>query len=251
MKTLKLRDTVIGEGIPKIAVSIIGKTKEEIESLAKRIDPGVVDILEWRADFYDDVFQIKNVLEILRILRNLVSDMPIIFTFRTKSEGGEKDIDTNYYIDLNKAVAETRNADLIDVEIFLGNKILKETIQYIHNQGVYVIGSNHDFTSTPKKKDIIKRVLLCENLGADIIKVSFMPNSVEDIINLLSVTNYVNNQINRPIITIAMGKLGIITRISGETFGSSVTFGSMGKVSAPGQIPVENLKTILHYIHEF
>ena len=46
-----------------------------------------------------------------------------------------------------------------------------------------------------------------------------------------------------PIVTMSMGKLGIISRLSGEIFGSSITFGTISdKVSAPGQIGIKELK---------
>lgn len=248
LKTLKKRDIIIGEGKPKVAVSVTGKTAEEIISIAKNIDPSLVDILEWRADYYDDVFIIENVLDILKELRNQTADMLIIFTFRTRSEGGEKDVELRYYIDLNKAVAKSKYVDLVDIEFFLDEVSVKETIQYIQKQGISVIGSNHDFRSTPSIEDIIKRAVTCKKLGADIIKLAFMPNTVEDVICLLSATNYIYKNIDKPVITMSMGKLGIISRISGETFGSSVTFAAMNKASAPGQMPVERLNSILKWI---
>ena len=45
------------------------------------------------------------------------------------------------------------------------------------------------------------------------------------------------------------GSLGVITRIAGEVFGSSMTFGAVGQVSAPGQIPVEKLQAAMDILH--
>ena len=53
----------------------------------------------------------------------------------------------------------------------------------------------------------------------------------------------------RQIITMSMAGTGAISRLSGEVFGSALTFGSVGKVSAPGQINVEDLKTVLNIVH--
>ena len=54
-----------------------------------------------------------------------------------------------------------------------------------------------------------------------------------------------------PIVTMSMGKLGMISRLSGEIFGSSITFGTISdKVSAPGQICIEELKNALDIIHK-
>ena len=48
----------------------------------------------------------------------------------------------------------------------------------------------------------------------------------------------------------SMSPLGLMSRICGETFGSCVTFGSVLKPSAPGQIQASKLKEVLQIIHE-
>ena len=49
-----------------------------------------------------------------------MEDTPILFTFRTSKEGGEKAITPDAYAALNKAAAQTGNVDLIDVEAYTG-----------------------------------------------------------------------------------------------------------------------------------
>ena len=85
---------------------------------------------------------------------------------------------------------------------------------------------------------------------ADIVKIALMPQNAEDVLCLLEQTNAFHEKYpNQPLITMSMGKLGVISRISGEVFGSCVTFGA-GKVSsAPGQIPMLKLQEILDTIH--
>ena len=51
------------------------------------------------------------------------------------------------------------------------------------------------------------------------------------------------------LITMAMSGIGMISRLSGECFGSAVTFGAARKASAPGQIGVEQLREILQIVH--
>jgi len=78
-----------------------------------------------------------------------------------------------------------------------------------------------------------------------------MPESAEDVLTLLSATNEMfKKYADRPIVTMSMGPLGVISRMSGEIFGSSMTFGAVGQVSAPGQIPVEQLATALDILHQ-
>jgi 3-dehydroquinate dehydratase-1 len=77
-----------------------------------------------------------------------------------------------------------------------------------------------------------------------------MPTSKADVLELLSATNTMYNEhATRPLVTMSMAATGVISRLAGEVFGSSMTFGAVGQVSAPGQIPVEQLKTVLDIIH--
>ena len=48
-----------------------------------------------------------------------------------------------------------------------------------------------------------------------------------------------------PLITMSMGALGMVSRVSGQVFGSAATFGSAGTASAPGQVPVVELRKML------
>lgn len=251
MKTLNIKGIRIGEGVPKIIVPIVGKTKEAVVEKANSFQNIKIDVVEWRADFYDEVYDTVSVLDTLKALRSVIPNMPILFTFRTKKEGGEKEITMEAYTALNKAVAESGDADLIDVEIFSGDEAVRENIDNIHKAGAYVVGSNHDFLKTPDKDDIICRLRKMQDMGADIPKIAVMPECAADVLTLLSATNDMfTKYADRPIITMAMGPIGVISRLSCEVFGSSMTFGAAGQVSAPGQIPVEELAAVLDILHK-
>lgn len=246
-----VKNVRIGEGIPKICVPIVGKHKDDILSEANNLRELHVDILEWRVDYFEgakDLIEIQNVLE---DMRKCLPNMPILFTFRTSLEGGEKEIETKEYIKLNQEVIKTGFIDLVDVELFRGDEVVKEIVSLAHLNGVKVIASNHDFHTTPAKEEMISRLNKMKELGADLLKIAVMPNSKKDVLELLSTTNEMSEMMKDcPIITMAMGKLGRISRISGEIFGSAVTFGAVKKASAPGQIAVEDLYSILHILHE-
>lgn len=251
MKTINIKGLNIGEGQPKIIVPIVGKTKEAIIEKASSFKELKIDVVEWRVDFYDNVFDVESVLDTLKDLKLVIQETPILFTFRTKKEGGEKETSMDEYTSLNKAIAESGNVDLIDVEIFSGEEVVKENIENIHKADVLVVGSNHDFFKTPDKKEIVSRLRMMQDMGADIPKIAVMATCTEDVLTLLSATNEMNTKYaNGPIITMSMGPLGVISRLSGEVFGSSMTFGAVGQVSAPGQISVEKLELVLNIVHK-
>ena len=250
MNTLKVRDIEIGAGAPKIIVPIVGITKEDILNEAKTFDSIPVDVVEWRVDWFEHVFEFDKVEDVLKELRTVLGNIPLLLTFRTKKEGGEKAIDTKDYKELNLRAAKTGYVDFIDVEIFTGDDVVREIIDGAHAAGVRVIASNHDFFKTPAKSDIIYRLRKMQDMGADIPKIAVMPQSKRDVLTLLCATEeMVTDYADRPIITMSMAGTGVISRLCGEVFGSSMTFGAAKKASAPGQMGVNDLNTVLDLLH--
>ena len=251
MNTVKVRNIEIGSGVPKICVPIVGVTKDEIIAEAKTFDSIPVDVVEWRVDWFEDVFDTDKVLDVAKDLQTVLKDTPILFTFRTAKEGGEKAISNEDYKALNMAVAKSGYVDLIDVEAFTGEEIVKSMIQEAHSYGVKVIASNHDFDATPEKDEIVRRLRMMQDYGADIPKMAVMPRNKQDVLTLLSATLEMSEQFAaRPIITMSMAGTGVVSRLTGETFGSALTFGAATKASAPGQINVNELAQVLDIIHK-
>ena len=250
MNTIKVRDIEIGAGAPKIIVPIVGVTKEDILNEAKTFDSIPVDVVEWRVDWFEHVFEFDKVEDVLKELRTVLGNIPLLLTFRTKKEGGEKAIDTKDYKELNLRAAKTGYVDFIDVEIFTGDDVVREIIDGAHAAGVRVIASNHDFFKTPAKSDIIYRLRKMQDMGADIPKIAVMPQSKRDVLTLLCATEeMVTDYADRPIITMSMAGTGVISRLCGEVFGSSMTFGAAKKAAAPGQMGVNDLNTVLDLLH--
>ena len=240
---VEVRGVKIGEGVPKICVPIVGKTKEEILAAAKSFADVKMDVVEWRVDWFDGVFDFAQVEDVLKDLRPALGNTPILFTFRTSKEGGEKAIEPDVYVELNKKAAATGLVDLVDVEAFTGDSYVKEIIEAAHEAGVAVVASNHDFDKTPDKDDIVGRLRKMQELDADIPKIAVMPQNKKDVLTLLAYAD-------RPIITMSMAGTGLISRLCGEVFGSALTFGAVGKASAPGQMNAADLNTVLNLIHE-
>lgn len=250
MNTVKVRNLELGAGIPAICIPNVGKTKEEIVTLTNQYVKMHMDLMEWRVDWFEDVEDIDKVTEVLSALREVLGDIPLLFTFRTKKEGGVREMSTESYVALNKAVALTGMADLIDVEIFTGDAIVTDLIAAIHDAGVKVVASNHDFDKTPAKSDIIYRLRKMQDMNADIPKIAVMPQSKKDVLTLLAATEEMaSDYADRPIITMSMAGMGSISRLSCEVFGSCLTFGSGSMASAPGQIGAEELYGVLNSVH--
>ena len=132
INAVTVRKIKIGEGMPKICVPVVGVTEEEILSEARNAVTFPVDLVEWRGDWFADIAQPEPVKRVLAGLREILGEMPLLFTFRTAAEGGERKIDASDYEDINGMVIGTGYADMVDVEFFMG-QTEKEMISGFRN----------------------------------------------------------------------------------------------------------------------
>lgn len=248
---VQVRDVVIGEGMPKICAPIVGRTREEILLQAKKLKAAGPDLAEWRADWFEKAGEKEELKGILELLRGELGGMPLLVTFRTGQEGGEQEISLEDYEEFLSEVLASGQADLIDVELFMGEEFLSGIVEKAHRKNVKVIASNHDFEKTPNTGEIVERLCSMQKAGADLLKLAAMPRDPGDVLTLLAATWQMKECYARqPVITMSMGGTGVISRLAGEIFGSAMTFGAAGKASAPGQVGAEELREVLGLLHE-
>lgn len=249
MNTVKVRELIIGEGMPKICVPIVENRRDEILKMARDIVNSSADMVEWRVDWFEAVFDTEEVGKVAAELREILGEMPLLFTFRTKAEGGEREITPDQYKKLLLDVAANSSVDMVDVEVFLDNEVVP-LICDLKDRGVIVVASNHDFEGTPPKEEIIRRLFYMQDVGADVLKMAVMPKEQSDVATLMDATKeMVSKYAKRPVVTMSMSEMGIVSRLEGQLFGSAVTFGALKKTSAPGQINVEKLKKGLEKVN--
>ena len=244
-KTVQVRDLVIGEGRPKICIPVMGSTTETLKEAAGHAMKKHPDLIEWRADYFADI---ENE-EVRRQAFDELREVPLLFTIRTRREGGEADLSADQYLKVVSDAIRDEKADLVDVEISHGDDIAFMLISLAHEFGIKTIASSHDFSQTPKKEQIIMTLCKMQELEADIPKMAVMPQRERDVLVLLDATLSMKElHAQTPVITMAMGRNGVVSRLSGEVFGSAVTFGTAGAQSAPGQIDAEELRKILELL---
>ncbi|MBZ2131268.1 type I 3-dehydroquinate dehydratase [Streptococcus gordonii] len=242
--TVTVGNVTLGEGRPKIIVPIVGKTEAEILEAAVQARDLDCDLIEWRIDFFEKVEEPSQVAVLSHKVKEAIQK-PLLVTFRTKKEGGELELSDQAYFDIYAELLKTGAVDLLDVELFMPEQPVQETIELAHQKGVKIVMCNHDFDATPSQEEIVRRLSLMEEKNADICKIAVMPNSNQDVLTLLQATAEMKSKATRPLITMSMGALGMVSRVSGEVFGSSATFGAAKKASAPGQVPVSVLRDML------
>lgn len=250
MGMVTVRNLTIGQGIPKICIPLVASTREGILEEAQTLLSLPYDLVEWRCDWYEDIFT-KGTRQVLADLREILGDSPILCTFRTNKEGGAREASAEQYLALLREILSDGLADLIDLELFTLKDSLEGFIASARENGMKTIVSSHDFERTPPKEEILRRFQMMEDAGADIAKIAVMPKVPSDVLDLLwAVQEFSKNPKNIPAIAMSMGGLGCVSRICGQVFGSSVTFGCAGKASAPGQFPAKELKRMMTLLDE-
>lgn len=258
-----IRNMKLGEGLPKICVPLTDTNLDDLKRSAQELSGTSFDFVEWRADFYDGFCDEQVRMEALKLLRMELGDIPVLFTIRTKEEGGQADISIEEYESVNRSVIESGLADLVDVELSKGDGVMKNLVSAARRTEkpeelspdsmnpsgrtvVKIVGSRHDFDKTPDESFIVESLCRMQELGADVAKFAVMPKCERDVLTLLSATVTMKEKHNdTPVITMSMGRLGSLSRVCGSLSGSAVTFGTAGRASAPGQLPADLLKTFL------
>jgi len=230
----------------KTIVPITAKTREQAIAQAKVIAANAdADLAEFRIDLLNFASDRKQVIALGHELKQILGTKPLIATIRTHNEGGQLTISDTDYGKTYQAYLQQPFMDMLDVEMFRDQQIVKDTVRMAHAKKVLIVMSNHDFQKTPPESEIIKRLLQQDELGADILKIAVMPQKKQDVFTLMNATLKVSQQSKKPLLTMSMGKLGTISRIATANMGGSFSFGMIGEASAPGQIDVTQLKQFL------
>lgn len=249
-KGIKIKQYIIGTGKPLICIPIVEREKEQICEAANQAVRQGAEALEWRMDWYGQIGQWCEIEDILSDLAKICQETVLLCTFRSKSQGGEQQLPEAEYIQLLQNVADSRYADLLDLEVLECGKS-SAVIQKLHQAGQRIIGSQHYFSHTPTTAQMRQELQQIQEAGADIGKLAVMPENAMDVLRLLEATVQLKESCpNYPLVTMAMGGLGTVSRISGQIFGSCMTFASIGKTSAPGQLPLQDVMLILDKISE-
>lgn len=249
-KPFDVKGVHFGEGRPVICVPVVENDSDAVVRRIRELTEKKVQMIEWRADCFAGMEEPERVREILHEIRPFVRDTVMLFTIRTKQQGGRADTDEKNILFLNEIAAKSGSIDLIDLEFFEATRPERE-IRRFQRMGVRVIASHHDFRATPDERILQMLMDQMKQGGADIAKLAVMPNTADDVLRILKLTNDTKQRYpGLPVVTMSMGGLGVISRVAGEFFGSCITFGADGEVSAPGQMQMDVLEEVLDALHQ-
>ncbi|MGZ7070204.1 MAG: type I 3-dehydroquinate dehydratase [Methanobacterium sp.] len=212
---------------PMVCAPILEEKSESVLLKAGKAIKSGADILEFRID------ALRNPVadEVNNIIKEI--NYPIIATNRMKDEGGFFKGSDEERTSLLIEVAP--NVDIVDIELQTDEEFRPKVI----NASKSTIVSYHNFKNTPASSELLNIVKMEQEIG-NIAKFAVMPEDYKDTLTVLKVLSEVQNTIG-----IAMGDMGRYTRLIAPIFGSPITYASIDRESAPGQLDVQTTKEIL------
>ncbi|HGL8039433.1 TPA: type I 3-dehydroquinate dehydratase [Streptococcus pneumoniae] len=223
----------------KLIVSVMPRSLEEAQALdaTRYLD---ADIIEWRADYLPK----EAILQVAPAIFEKFAGRELVFTLRTRSEGGEIDLSPEEYIHLIKEVAQFYQPDYIDFEYYSYKDVFEEMLDFPN-----LVLSYHNFQETPENMmEILSELTI---LNPKLAKVAVMAHTEQDVLDLMNYTRgFKTLNPEQEYVTISMGKVGKVSRITADVTGSSWSFASLDEVSAPGQISLASMKKIREILDE-
>lgn len=245
-KTITIGTLTLGpQAGQKVIAPIVARTYDDVLTQAHQIVASAADMLEWRLDYLTDLTNMEQLIATAKTLRTITGQVPIIATNRTSTEGGQRDYQGPDYQESYTALITHKLVDAIDIEFSQDDATYDALHQLASDHHVTTILSHHDFAETPEKDNLIFLFAQMAKKAPSIVKVAVTPHAREDVMALMDATLAADHQIEPPIIAMSMGRLGRISRLAGDTFGSIATFGTVGAASAPGQASVAEIKATL------
>lgn len=246
MKPITVKGQPLAEGrLPALCIPLVARTVEALRAEAAAAANLSPDLIEWRVDFFEGLARTQDVVALAAEVRR-TTGVPLLFTRRSSREGGQPIALTEpQVVDLYKAVCEAQAADIVDWEMAAQRDHVEAVREAARAAGVTLLLSFHDFGGTPALPQMLERFRQAQALGGDVGKLAVMPKTRADVLALLQATLQASQELAIPVAGMSMGALGAVTRLCGGEFGSALTFALGQAASAPGQMPVDDLRQAL------
>ena len=208
---INLRGREFGGPKPLFCIPLVAGEPTELVAqaeIARALEP---DLVEWRADFSKDLTP-GGMVAAGKLLREVLGDVPMIFTLRKKAEGGAQEIGQAARRDTIEAVLRSGSVDVVDLELDNEPEFLEPLIGIARQQGVRVILAFHDFQGTPTNNRMLEMIVSMAATGADIAKIAVMPKVPGDALRLLQVTAEARRA--HPKLPLALMSMGALASIS-------------------------------------
>jgi 3-dehydroquinate dehydratase/shikimate dehydrogenase len=226
-----------------VAPIFVRSTQAALPQVVAAVNQGA-DMLELRCDEASG----EAIADILA--RPEVRCKPVIVTIRAKAEGGL--FSGSESERLRQILFACRlKPDYVDIEYDTWRQnadFVAEVLPLLAEAGKAASGkpklilSNHDFSSRPI--NLKARLLAMAGIAAvQIVKAAYKAESLADALEALRLYQELPEQIRQPLVIIAMGEAGLITRLLAAKYAAAFTFAvpSGCAMTAPGQPTIKDL----------
>jgi 3-dehydroquinate dehydratase/shikimate dehydrogenase len=199
----------------------------------------VADAIELRFDYLPAESLPKLIVELASRIARV--SKPLIFTFRPREQGGKRDLSLQDRRDFWRGLPPeiVKSIAYADFEFDLVESFANESPPAPWEK---VVCSWHDFAETPH--DLIARYELMAGTPAAVVKIATQANRIGDCLRVFELIEHSRGR--KPVIALAMGLPGLMTRVLAPARGAVLTFGSLrrGTESAAGQPTVAELRDL-------
>ena len=227
-------------------ISCIPLISANRDELIADVEVGVAngcDFLEWRRDHFmaGELLTAEEEQDLLAEIKTRMPDQGLIYTYRSHLEGGVCETADEIRTAAIIAAIKSNRVDYVDVELNSEPAFLERITGALKASESQWLVSHHNFEKTPTTEEINAVFRAMEAAGGDVLKLAVMPQSIDDVRHLIQATLTYNEKSQKPMIAIAMGSLGSITRIAPDLCGGSLTFAAGAGKTAPGQLSLEEI----------
>lgn len=221
--------------VPAICASIIGKNPKTMKTGLKKAINQSADLAELRLDKLEELSNWQDLLKM---------DIPIIATNRAKREGGYFKGSESERIEILFDAIDY-GASCIDIEFSTPDDKRKKIIEAAEKKNVGVIFSYHDFDKVSPVNELLDRAGKMSDSGCNFVKIVGFSNDFQESLEMLKFLIEFKEKTDFPTIAFAMGEKGEFTRFTAPLLGSSITYTSVEKKTAPGQLGTSTVRKIL------
>jgi 3-dehydroquinate dehydratase-1/3-dehydroquinate dehydratase/shikimate dehydrogenase len=222
------------ENLHRICVSIARKTVAEAVSAATAVG-SLADVIEIRLDALTQMAVAPFISQI---------PQPLLFTNRPTWEGGGfNGTEAERLSPLIEAAGS--GCHFVDLELKAPSSSHQAMLAALEKSASRLILSWHNFQETPTINELVGRLSMMQDLGADIAKIVTMAATAQDVRRMLLLQDQAE-AMGMPLIAFCMGRLGVISRVATLELGGFMSYCAVNdeEATAPGQLSVATLRRI-------
>lgn len=219
-----------------LTIPIQSSDLKQIEKTLQKSLPSVGAFEIWIDQFKSSWLTPENVYEQVRLWKK-ITKKKLVIVCKDKREKGKFTGSAKEKVNLLLAAVHA-GAHFVDAGLHTPKSELRRLV--LEKNKSRLIISFHDFEKTPSTTSLESKCSRITELGADVIKIAAMCQSVSDTERLMELALSLKQQKIKHII-LGMGEKGVLTRLFADKIGNELNFVSLDDRTAPGQLKLAEL----------